>query len=228
MRVPAGPDVKICGVCEPGDAEEAVAAGATHIGVIRIAGRRRTRPLPVARSVCAAATGALRVGVYADTPVPTILREVEALGLDVVQLHGQEAPERVASVVAQGVEVWKVVKPGRAEELLAAADRYGAADLLLVEGRSDHGPWSAGIRFRWSEVAAAVDRLPPGTLVGVAGGLTPENVGQAVRRFRPTLVDVCSGVERAVCQKDPARVRAFIRSARASWGRPSGGAGRER
>jgi phosphoribosylanthranilate isomerase len=226
-----GPDVKICGVCEPGDAEDAVAAGATHIGVIRVAGSRRTRSLPAARAVCQAVVGAMRVGVYANASTVAILREAEALGLDVVQLHGDETPERVASLAARGVEVWKVVKPASAEELLAAAKRYRGADLLLVEGRSELGLGGVGARFRWGEVAAAVDRLPPGTLLGVAGGLTPGNVGQAVRRFRPTLVDVSSGVEAAVGRKDPELVREFIRRARASaggsWTGPGGVSGRD-
>jgi phosphoribosylanthranilate isomerase len=213
---PAWPDVKICGVCDPSDAAEAVTAGATHVGVIRIPASRRMRPLGVARSVCAAAAGALRVGVYADASLATILREVTALGLDVVQLHGGEGPERVAALVERGVEVWKTVKPGRAEDLLEAARRYEVADLLLVEGRSDLGLWGAGPRFRWSEVAAAVDRLPAGTLVGVAGGLTPENVAQAVRRFRPALVDVSAGVETGVGRKDAARVAEFIHRARST------------
>jgi phosphoribosylanthranilate isomerase len=216
--IPWLPDVKICGVCEPGDARDAVAAGATHIGVIRVPGSRRTRPLPVAREVCEAAVGALCVGVFVNERSATILREAERLGLDVVQLHGEETPEQVALLAKRGLEVWKVVKPERAEDLLEAARRYEAADLLLVEGRSELAPGGVGARFRWGEVAAAVERLPVGTLLGVAGGLTPENVGQAVRRFRPVLVDVSSGVEREVGRKDPARVRAFIRHAReAGW-----------
>lgn len=218
-----GPDVKICGVCEPADAEVAVGAGATHIGVIRVEGSRRTRSLPAARAVCEAVVGAMRVGVYANASTVMILREAESLGLDVVQLHGDESPERVASLAARGVEVWKVVKPASAEELLAAAKRYRDADLLLVEGRSELGLGGVGARFRWGEVAAAVDRLPPGTLLGVAGGLTPGNVGQAVRRFRPALVDVSSGVEVAVGRKDPELVREFVRCARASAGGSSMG-----
>lgn len=216
MIEPVWPDVKICGVCDPSDAAESVAAGATHIGVVRVPVSRRMRPLGVARAVCAAATGALRVGVYTDASAVTILREVSTLGLDVVQLHGQEAPERVETLVDRGVEVWKTVKPTRAEDLLEAAHRYAAADLLLVAGRSDLGPWSSGRRVRWGEVAAAVDRLPTGTLLGVSGGLTPENVGQAVRRFRPSVVDVCAGVESEVGRKDPVLVAEFIRRARSS------------
>ena len=211
---PGRPDVKICGVCEPADAKLAVEAGATHIGVIRVPGSRRTRPLEVARSVCAAAAGARTVGVFVDAPVATILREAERLGLDVIQLHGTEPPERIEALAAEGYEVWKVVKPARAAELLDAARRYRAADLLLVEGRSDRGHGGVGARFPWDEVATALDELPSGTRLGVGGGLNPDNVARAVHRFRPALVDVSSGVEREPCRKDPARVRAFIATAR--------------
>ena len=165
-----------------------------------------------------AAVGALRVGVYVDESTVTILREASQLGLDVIQLHGSETPERVEALVARGLEVWKTVKPVRAEDLLASTRLYAAADLLLVEGRSDLDVWVAGPRSRWGEVAAAVDRLPPGTLLGVTGGLTPENVGQVVRRFRPTLVDVSTGVESERGRKDPLLVTEFISQARATGG----------
>lgn len=214
MRTGSGPEVKICGVCDPADAADAVSAGATHIGVIRVPGSRRTRSEAVARAVCVAAVGARRVGVYVDASTATILREAEHLGLDVVQLHGHEGPERVERLMAHGLEVWKVVKPERAEELLAAARRYGSADMLLIEGRSGRGHGGVGARFPWAEIAAAMDRVPHGTRLGVGGGLTPENVAGAVRRFRPWLVDVSSGVEREVGRKDPDRVRAFVRAAR--------------
>lgn len=216
MSVPVSPDVKICGICDPSDAALAVEAGATHIGVIRVPGSRRTRPAGIARDICAAAAGARKVGVYVDASTATILREAEGLGLDVIQLHGREGPEQIEGLIAHGYEVWKVVKPVRAEELLTAARRYRSADLLLIEGRSDLGHGGVGARFPWSEVAAAVDRVPTGTLLGVGGGLTPENVAGAVRRFRPTLVDVSSGVERAICRKDGERVRRFIAAARSA------------
>lgn len=218
MSLPVLPDVKICGICDPSDAALAVEAGATHIGVIRVPGSRRTRPAGIARAVCAAAVGARKVGVFVDASTATILREAEALGLDVIQLHGREEPDRIEALAGHGYEVWKVVKPERAEDLIAAARRYRSADLLLVEGWSDRGHGGVGARFPWGEVAAAVDRVPAGTLLGVGGGLTPENVAAAVRRFRPTLVDVSSGVEREVCRKDGERVRRFIRAARSARG----------
>lgn len=211
-----GPAVKICGVCDPADAALAVEAGATHVGVIRVPGSRRTRSLEAARAVCEAVAGARRVGVYVDAPVATILREAEALGLDVIQLHGAEPPERVGELAGAGYEVWKVVKPERGEELVAAATRYRDADLLLVEGRSDRGHGGVGARFPWDEIAAVRERLPAGTVLGVGGGLDPDNVADAVGRFRPALVDVSSGVEAEPCRKDPDRVRAFIRTARAA------------
>ena len=210
------PAVKICGVCRPEDAREAVSAGATHVGVIRVPGSPRARSLDEAAAICAAAVGARRVGVYVDADTATILDEAALLGLDVIQLHGAEDPDRVSQLRAGGLEVWKVVKPATPEELLEAARRYGAADLLLVEGRSDRGHGGVGARFDWEGVGAARDGLPPGTRLGVGGGLTPENVAEAIRRLRPALVDVSSGVEGVPGRKDPGRVRAFIEAARSA------------
>ena len=218
MSAAGSPFVKVCGVCDPGDAAYAVAAGATHVGVIRVPGSRRARPLAVAREVAAAAAGARRVGVYVDAPESTILREAESLGLDVIQLHGGEGPERVAALAERGYEVWKVVKPARGSDLLVAAERFGSADLILVEGHSEEGHGGVGARFPWDDVAEVLDALPPGTALGVGGGLTPENVVEAVRRFRPRLVDVSSGVELEVGRKDRALVRSFIAAARSRGG----------
>lgn len=207
------PAVKICGLCDPADAAMAVAAGASHAGVIRVPGSLRTQTEDVARSICAAAEGARTVGVYVDAPVAAMLREVDVLGLDVVQLHGQEPPDRVRLLQDEGLEVWKVVKPERADGLVEAVRRYRDADLILVEGRSHRGHGGVGARFPWDEVASALDRLPADVRLGVGGGLDPDNVADAVRRFRPALVDVSSGVESAPCRKAPERVRAFISAA---------------
>lgn len=213
MSLPARPAVKICGVCDPADAAYAVEVGATHVGVIRVDGSPRTRPVGVAREICAAAEGARRVGVYVDAPIATILEEAESLGLEVIQLHGDEPPDRVRSIARHGYEVWKVVKPVRAQELLDAVRRYRPADMVLVEGRSALGQGGVGARFPWGEIEGAVDALPAGTRLGIGGGLTPENVAAAVRRFRPALVDVSSGVEREVGRKDWGMVREFVEGA---------------
>lgn len=214
MSRASAPQIKICGVCDPVDASYAVAAGASHVGMIRVPGSRRTRPLALAREVAAAAAGARRVGVFADAADAVITEEAESLGLEVIQLHGAEAPERVQALAGRGRAIWKVVKPRSAADLLAAAARYRSADLLLVEGWSPRGEGGMGARFPWDEVESAVEELPEGTVLGVAGGLTPDNVAEAVRRFRPALVDVSSGVETAPGHKDPGLVRAFVEAVR--------------
>ena len=208
-----GIGVKICGVCSPRDAADAVAAGATHVGVIRVPGSRRTRSLAVARDVCAAVRDARRVGVFVDAPDSVILSEAGELELDVVQLHGAESADQVERLKRRGLEVWKVIKPAAADDLVAGAERYADADLILLEGSSDRGSGGVGASFPWAAVAAGLERLAPDTRLGVGGGLNPDNVGEAVRHLAPVLVDVSSGVERAVCQKDPARVRAFVAAA---------------
>ena len=154
------------------------------------------------------------MGVYVDALLATMVSESERLELDVIQLHGREPPERVEALSGAGLEVWKVVKPASAAELLEAAARYRSAALILVEGSSDRGHGGVGASFDWDAVADATGRLPAGTVLGVGGGLTPENVAAAVRRFRPALVDVSSGVEAAPGRKDMDRVAAFIRAAR--------------
>lgn len=202
--------VKICGLCRPEDAALAADAGATHVGVIRVPGASRWRPAEIALAVLDAAVGASRVGVFADADRATMLEESRRLRLDVVQLHGDEPPAAVKALRETGVEVWKVVKPADVDGLLDAAARYADADLLLVEGGSARGLGGVGARFAREAVAAARDRLPPTTRLGLAGGLTPDDVGEAIRRFRPALVDVSSGVEARVGEKDEDRVRAFV------------------
>ena len=212
-------DIKICGLCREEDAALAASAGATHAGVIRVAGTPRWRPLDVARAVLEATEGLRRVGVFADADEATVVEEARALGLDVVQLHGSEPPERVAALRARGLEVWKVIRPEGEVPLLAAAARFEAADLLLLEGASDQGLGGVGASFDWHAAAAVLDRLPAHVRIGVAGGLTPENVAEAVMRLIPDLVDVSSGVEGAPGEKDGEKVRAFVARARQQAGR---------
>ncbi|HUE77256.1 MAG TPA: hypothetical protein VMM83_04880 [Longimicrobiales bacterium] len=202
--------VKICGLCRPHDAAVAADAGATHAGVIRVPGAARWRPPEAARAVLDAAPGVRRVGVFADAGRVAILAEASSLRLDVIQLHGDEPPEAVAALRSAGLEVWKAVKPTGADALLEAAGRYAEADLLLVDGASPRGMGGVGARFDRAALSATRDRLPPDTRLGLAGGLGPDDVGEAIRRFRPALVDVSSGVESRVGEKDEDRVRAFV------------------
>lgn len=209
-------DIKICGLCRVEDAAFAAEAGATHAGVIRVPGTPRWRPLEEARAVLGAAAGLRRVGVFAGGDAAALRAEAASLELDVVQLHGDATPSLIVHLKGAGLEVWKVVKPADGEALLRAASRWADADLLLLEGSSPRGLGGVGARFDWAAVGAARERLPAGVRLGVAGGLEPGNVAEAVARLRPALVDVSSGVEAAVGEKDAGRVRAFVTRARAA------------
>lgn len=208
------PRVKICGVCDPADAHHAAAAGAAYVGVILAPGRTRSRTVAEAAAIFDAAAPALRVGVFVDAPTLEVRRAVEQLGLDVVQLHGDESLATLAALKAAGaVEVWKAVRVRVAADVERAAAAYLAADGLLLDGWSERGHGGVGAAFDWAAVAPARRALPQHVRVIAAGGLTPANVATAIAQLAPDVVDVSSGVERQPCRKAPDRVEAFIAAA---------------
>ncbi len=211
-------NVKICGLCRAEDAAQAVSAGATHVGVVLVPGSRRAQTLEQARAVLDSAGQAKRVGVFADAAPDAVRLAGESLRLDVLQLHGVESPDRVADLGGAGPwEVWKGVRPRSVAELEEALRLYGpVADGLLVDGFSDTGAGGVGARFPWEVLEAVRDRVPPDLVLGVAGGLGPDSVADAVRRLKPDLVDVSSGVEAELCRKDPVKVAAFVAAALAA------------
>ena len=192
--------VKICGVTCREDAEAAVAAGADLVGLVFVPGTRRAvRPEDVewVREL----PGVETVGVFRDQPLELVLELRRELGLDRVQLHGEEpdgwleplGPRVLRRVPVGGGVDWERVR------------RLGERSLPLIDpGAGD------GVTADWELLAGA----PAGVRFGLAGGLDPENVARAVRTVRPALVDVSSGVERAPGRKDPARMAAFVRAAR--------------
>lgn len=203
--------VKICGLGRLEDVEAAAEAGASHVGLVLAESPRRVDP-EAASGLAAAARGLglAPVGVFVDAPEEEVARLADGIGLEVVQLHGAETPVACARLRDRGLEVWKAVRPRSRGELASAVARYrGAADAMLVEGRSEERAGGTGTAFphRWLEPGDDAPR--PGRLV-LAGGLEPGNVAEAVRRVRPELVDVSTGVERAPGRKDPDRIRAFV------------------
>jgi phosphoribosylanthranilate isomerase len=186
--------------------------------VVLAQGSPREQTLESAAGILASAQGARRVGVFVDAAPEAMLLAGEALHLDVLQLHGGEAPDRVLDMAAAGPwEVWKGVRPRNVAELDEALRLYGSvADGLLVDGYSAAGAGGVGARFPWDALEAVRARVPSGLLLGVAGGLGPDTVGEAVRRLTPDLVDVSSGVEAEVCRKDAAKVAAFVKAALAA------------
>ena len=211
--------VKICGLCRAEDARLAIEAGADYLGVVMGAGPRQQNAAGAAAIWNGLRTN--RVGVYVDPFDPTELVQVaERLELDVIQLHGSESPDLCEALRGAGPwAVWKALHLSAAGELETGMVRYAdSVDGLLIEGRSPRGAGGVGARFDWADVALARRDWPQGLALVVAGGLTPENVGEAIAALEPDVVDVSSGVETEICRKDPSRMRAFIAAAGRSLG----------
>ncbi len=157
----------------------------------------------------AAPVGVAKVGLFVDATDAEMAAVLDRVPLDMVQLHGRETPERVAEVRARwGLPVMKAVGVASGEDLARARGYEGAADQLLLDAKAPEGarlPGGNGVAFDWGLLAGFGGRLP----WMLAGGLTPFNVGEAVRVTGARQVDVSSGVESAPGVKDAALVRAF-------------------
>jgi phosphoribosylanthranilate isomerase len=206
--------VKICGLCRPADAAAAVAAGADYVGVILAPGTRRSQSGAAAAKIFAAAADLPRVGVFVDAQLPDVRAAVSALSLSVVQLHGQESPEVVAAL-AQSVPVWKAVRVRAPQDLLVAALRYAHAAALLLDAYHPDHAGGTGTTLDWSTLARERFELPARVQIVLAGGLTHQNVGAAIRLLAPHIVDVSSGVERCLGQKSVPLMTSFVAAARA-------------
>lgn len=222
------PRVKICGLGRAADVSAAAEAGADYAGLVLAESPRRLEPDAADRLARAAIRAGLRpVGVFVDRPVEEVDRLAERLGLAAVQLHGSEEPRVCAALRRRGWEVWKALRPREPEELERLAGRYEeVADALLVEGWSAEAAGGTGTAVPHEWLAGDAGWAREGRLV-LAGGLDPENVAEAVRKVRPDVVDVSSGVEEAPGRKDPDRIRAFVAAVRraASDGEPAAGRG---
>jgi len=212
--------IKICGLSTPETLEAALGAGADLVGFVRYSRSPRHVELDQGRALSRQARGrAQRVVLLVDAQDEAIAEAVEALDPDLLQLHGHESPDRVREIRARfGRPVMKAV--GIAEEAdLAALAPYGeAADRLLLDAkpprRADALPGGNGLSFDWRVLAA----LDPSVSYMLSGGLTPDNVAEAIRLTGAGAVDVSTGVESGPGTKDPARIEAFVRAARAAYG----------
>jgi len=199
--------VKICGVCSVADARAAVAAGADFVGVNFVPGSPRRIAPERAREIAVAIPGTPLVGVFVDAARAEVEDIAAAVGLAMLQFHGEESPEYCAGWA------WRTTKalharPG--EALAALAARY-PTDFVLVDAFVPGVYGGTGVALD----PAAAEGVPPGRLF-VAGGLKPETVGDVVRRLRPFAVDVASGVESRPGEKDHAKLAEFVRLAKAA------------
>lgn len=208
-------DVKICGLRDAENLAVAVEAGARFVGFVFFPkSPRAVTPEQAAVLASAVPMGIARVGLFVDPP-DALLHEVLAqVPLDIVQLHGRESPERVAAVRAlTGLPVMKAVGIAGPEDLPQLTEYGLTADMLLVDAKPPADaklPGGNGLAFDW-RLLAGRRWLRPWML---AGGLTPENVADAVRLTKAPVVDVSSGVEQAPGIKDSALIRAFIAAAK--------------
>lgn len=206
---------KICGVTRPDDAAVAANLGAAFLGLNfwpgspRVIDLRRAKAL--ARAARTAGPGIRLVGVFVDQPVDEMLAIADAVGLDVIQLHGDESPAVGAAVAATGRAVWKAIAIARADDLAAIA-AWPGADAYLLDAA---GPARGGTGQPIDQTIAAA-AVAAGHRVVLAGGLNAKNVATAIAAVRPWAVDVASGVERAPGDKDPLALHQFLDAARRS------------
>jgi phosphoribosylanthranilate isomerase len=204
--------VKICGITRPEDGLLAAEAGADAVGfVFYPMSPRRVEPAQAAAITRELPPLVARVGVFVDAPRDQMARTADEVGLDLLQLHGDEPPEALEGLPRRALKAVRVGTGFTPEEAL----RYRAAAGVVVDTRlvgQTAMPGGTGTPFDWTLVRGLRDRV--GFLM-LAGGLAPDNVAEALAEVRPHAVDVSSGVERLPGRKDPERVRAFVEAVRA-------------
>lgn len=218
---------KICGIRTPEIAEAAVAAGVDAIGLnFYRPSKRFASPAAAAAVVEAVAGRAIVVGLFVNHSVEEIASALAEVACDWIQLHGDEPndfPAQIADRIQKPIPVLRALRIGRGDES-RLADRLAepldqaippAAFLLDVDVAGYGG---SGATLDWQALAKFRDGWPATPIV-LAGGLTPENVAEAIEEIRPDAVDVASGVESAPGTKDAARMEAFCQAARSAFGR---------
>jgi phosphoribosylanthranilate isomerase len=208
------PAIKICGLKTPETVDAALAARAEYIGFNFYPPSPRCVSLAEVAALGSRAVGkAMRVGVFVD-PGDALLGEAWATGaLDAIQFHGSESPARLAEIKARfGCPVWKALAVASRADVARSADYAGVADLVLFDAKTPKGtlPGGMGLTFDWGLLA----ERPRGLAWGLAGGLTPASVAEAIRQTGAPLVDCSSGVETAPGIKDPALIAAFCAAGR--------------
>ena len=198
----------MCGITNTEDARIATSSGADAVGLV-FAQSPRKLSVEQAREIAATLPeSTLKVGVFVDEEPEEVLRVVREVGLDYAQLHGDESPQTVTFLRGEGVKVIKALRV-RGAGSLAVMDDY-EADLLLLDAWSERARGGTGERFDW-EVAKSHEAR--GNIV-VSGGLTPENVREAIRFFEPYGVDASSSLEDTLGKKNVELVRRFVVAAK--------------
>ena len=208
-------DVKICGLKTAEAVDAAVAGGADYIGLVFFAPSPRNVDVATGRALADRARSKAKVVALLVDPSDALTREVTAqVSPDIIQLHGSETPERVAAIrLATGRPVMKAIKVETADDAAKALSYAGHADLVLFDAKAPKGallPGGNGVAFDWALLDGMKDRVT----YMLSGGLTPENVAEAIRVTGAGAVDVSSGVESRPGEKDPELIRRFLQAAK--------------
>ena len=209
--------VKICGLREEAHVAAAVEAGARYVGFVFFAKSPRNMTVETAARLAATVPpGVAKVALVVDATDAELDAMVAAVPLDMLQLHGNESPDRVAGIRARyGLPVMKAVGIAGPEDVQKIATYGKVADQILVDAKAPKGavlPGGNGLSFDWTLIARKYWPCP----WMLAGGLTAENVAEAIRLTGARQVDVSSGVEIAPGVKDAELIRAFIAAAQAA------------
>jgi phosphoribosylanthranilate isomerase len=209
--------IKICGLSTAATLDVALDEGADAVGFVFFPPSPRHLSYETARLLAGRVKGrAEKVALSVDADDAILAAVVEALRPDALQLHGKESPARLAAIKQRfGLPVMKAIPVEVRGDLAAVADYAGVADRLLFDARAPREatrPGGLGKSFDWR----LLENLDPGVPFMLSGGLDASNVAEALRITRARGVDVSSGVERAPGEKDPDKIRAFVRAARAA------------
>lgn len=197
--------VKFCGLTRPEDVDAAVALGADALGFVLWPGSKRAIELDRLAELAARVPAFVtRVGLFVDPEPEWVARAAEHL--DLLQFHGDESPSRCA---ASGRPWIKALRMRDGLDLHALAAAHDGARALLLDAYRPGVPGGTGATFDWSRIPAGLAKP-----VILAGGLTPDNVAEAVARVQPFAVDVSGGVEAAPGVKDAGRIAAFLQAVR--------------
>ena len=200
--------VKICGITNAEDALVAVEAGADALGFVFFQGSPRYISPDIAAAIIRRLPPFVQtVGLYVNEELVTVNTTADRCGLDLIQLHGDEYPDYCAAVNRRVIKAFRVKGPSSLDGM---ANYPVAASLLDAWSPAAYG--GTGATFNW-EIAA--DAAFSHCII-LAGGLTPDNIAEAVATVKPYAVDVSSGVESAPGKKDAELVRSFIRNAHAA------------
>lgn len=198
--------IKICGITRPEDAEQALALGADTVGCVFHAASARHVTAVIAQDIRVAVGDAgTLVGLFVDPTVDQVQAVLDRVELDVLQFHGEESPAFCEQFQRPYL---KAVAMSPDVDLAAVNSAYCSARGLLLDSAHEGQFGGTGQRFDWEWIDAGLEKR-----FMLAGGLTANNVGDAIRQVRPAAVDVSSGVEKKQGIKDRDRMRAFIEAA---------------